>query len=172
MRSVGRSRLRASTGPPARCRRSSSGVRAASSFVAKRRRSSAAATSIEPGSAAASRRTSRPSDGGQLLLVDLARPDFPDACGRLLLPADILHLLRRRIPRPLARVERLRLQNYGRTVQRLRLGVHFALDFVDIFEVRGHPPAARGSVQSVSWGDGRRWRSTWSATGSRSRSPS
>ena len=97
---------------------------------------------------------SRISEDGQLLLVDLANPDFLDARGGLVLPADTFHVSRLRFLRPSAMVERLQLHNYDRRERRLRLGLVFAIDFADIFEVRGHRAAGRGTVTVRSERDG------------------
>ncbi|BCX18534.1 MAG: amylo-alpha-1,6-glucosidase [Geminicoccaceae bacterium] len=103
---------------------------------------------------------SRLSEDGQLLLVDLANPDFVDAEGRLLLPADRIHLQRVRLLRPDGLFERLRVLNCDRAPRRLELGLLFELDFVDIFEVRGHRPAGHGTVAVEAAGDGLRYRYT------------
>ncbi len=101
---------------------------------------------------------SRPDEDGILLFVDLANPDFLDSEGRLLLPADTIHLLRLRLLRSSAMVERIRVHNHGRTARRLHLGLGFAVDFADIFEVRGHPARGRGTVRTELGSEGVRWR--------------
>ena len=103
---------------------------------------------------------SRLAEDGQLLLVDLANPDFVDATGRLLLPADRIHVQRVRLLRPDGLFERLRLLNCDREARRIELGLLFEFDFVDIFEVRGHHPAGHGTVAVDVLSDGLRYRYT------------
>lgn len=96
---------------------------------------------------------SRSSEDGQLLFVDLANPDFIDAQGRLLLSADTIHIFRVRLLLADGLFERLRIQNFDTVKRQLRVGLHFELDFADIFEVRGHQPAGRGTIEARRSGD-------------------
>lgn len=101
--------------------------------------------------------SSRLTEDGVLLLVDLANPDLLDVSGRVAMAADSVHLLRLRVLTERGLFERLRLQSYEDRPRRLELALELDADFADIFEVRGHKPRARGersiacSRESLCW---------------------
>ncbi|MCX7629840.1 MAG: amylo-alpha-1,6-glucosidase [Geminicoccaceae bacterium] len=102
--------------------------------------------------------SSRLTEDGLLLLVDLANPDLVDPSGCLAMAADSVHLLRLRVLTEDGMFERLRLQSYEDRPRRLELAFELDADFADIFEVRGHVPAARGERTVEVLPDGLRWR--------------
>jgi glycogen debranching enzyme len=87
-----------------------------------------------------------------LLAVELANPDmYRD--GRVVLSRETLHLSRAKFLWQGSCYERLALHNFDSAPHRLRLGVAFAADFVDLFEVRGAERSRRGTLRSERSGD-------------------
>ena len=76
-------------------------------------------------------------DDNAMLTCDLTNPDLYDATGGLVLEHDLVHLRRMRFLWQAACHERLAVRHFGSAPQRLRLGLSFAADFADLFEVRG-----------------------------------
>jgi glycogen debranching enzyme len=76
-------------------------------------------------------------DDNAMLTCDLTNPDLYDATGGLALEHDLVHLRRMRFLWQAACHERLAVRHFGSAPQRLRLGLSFAADFADLFEVRG-----------------------------------
>src|SRR5262245_57453271 len=76
-------------------------------------------------------------DDNAMLTCDLTNPDLYDAAGRLVLEHDLVHLRRMRFLWQAACHERLAVRHFGSAPQRLQLGLSFAADFADLFEVRG-----------------------------------
>ncbi|WP_337877221.1 amylo-alpha-1,6-glucosidase [Elioraea sp.] len=97
--------------------------------------------------------SSRVSDDNHLLTVDLTNPDILDADGRLVLPRDVIHLMRTRFLHDGTCFERLRLENFDSTPREVELAIAFAADFADLFEVRGHRASGRGTIAARSESD-------------------
>lgn len=85
-------------------------------------------------------------DDNALLTCDLTNPDVYAADGRLILEHDVIHLHRMRFLWNSTCRERLALRHFGTTPQKLRLGLSFAADFADLFEVRGTRRERRGAL--------------------------
>ncbi len=86
------------------------------------------------------------SDDNLLLQVDLTNPDRFDQAGRLVLAKDTIHLLRWRFLFAGGLFERIRVENFDIEPRTVEITLDFDADFADIFEVRGHQPAGRGTV--------------------------
>jgi glycogen debranching enzyme len=87
--------------------------------------------------------TVRPDNG--LLDVDLTNPDiFAD--GRLRLAKDTFHLARAKFLWEAGCYELLTVASFAEGASRLELGLEFAADFADIFEIRGLERRGRGRV--------------------------
>lgn len=91
--------------------------------------------------------SSRVSDDNLLLLVDLTNPDIPGRDGQPPMPHDVLHVRRARFLWQDTCFEHLRIQNFDTVPRRFRISVELDADFADLFEVRGHRPSGRGTVQ-------------------------
>ncbi|HEX7054963.1 MAG TPA: amylo-alpha-1,6-glucosidase [Burkholderiales bacterium] len=89
-----------------------------------------------------------------MLDVDLTNPDLFDGEGRLALPKDTFHIARAKFLWQGCCHELLTLTSYAAQRQRLRLAIAFAADFADLFEIRGHRRARRGSVSARVLGPG------------------
>ena len=77
------------------------------------------------------------------LIVDLTNPDFVDG-KEVILPRETLHLFALSFLWEGAAYVRWRVRNYGLAPVDLRLGLVFAADYADIFEVRGMKRPRRG----------------------------
>ncbi len=88
--------------------------------------------------------SSTPRDDNAALIFDLTNPDLYDRAGALVLEHDLIHIRRLRFLWHGACYERLAVRNYDIAPRRVRLGLNFAADFADIFEVRGSRRPARG----------------------------
>lgn len=75
---------------------------------------------------------------------DAAAPDYEEPPG--VLQHDLIHIRRTRFLWKCSALERLAVHNYDTTAHQIRLGIAFAADFADIFEVRGSVRAARGTA--------------------------
>jgi glycogen debranching enzyme len=85
-------------------------------------------------------------DDNAVLSVDLANADLHER-GRLRLPRDTIHLRRTTFLWRGACYVRLALHNFDRQPHRIGLGVEFAADFRDLFEIRGSRRDRRGTVR-------------------------
>ena len=92
-------------------------------------------------------------DDNAMLTCDLTNPDLYDMAGRLVLEHDMVHVRRMRFLWQAACHERLVLHHFGNTPQRLRLGLSFAADFADVFEVRGTARLKHGQRHAGEVGD-------------------
>lgn len=90
-------------------------------------------------------------DDNLMLTVDVTNPDFFDD-DQLVLQKDMIHIIRSKFLWNATCNERIRLRNFDSKPQRMRIEVNYAADFADIFEVRGHPRAARGAVSARASG--------------------
>lgn len=85
------------------------------------------------------------------LIVDLTNPDLKDGM-ELVLPRETLHVFGLSFLWEGACYFRWRVRNYGLAPTDLRLGLVFAADYADIFEVRGIERLRRGRPLSPSVG--------------------
>ena len=84
-------------------------------------------------------------DDNSILTVDLTNPDiYLDQ--KLVLPKDVLHVVRTLFLWRGTAYQRLRIQNHGDRPFEVRLTLAFASDFADLFEVRGLRRARRGTA--------------------------
>lgn len=86
--------------------------------------------------------SSAASDDNAMLTCDLANPDLPN------LDHGEIHIRRSKFLWQTACHERLAIRNFSGRFQRFTLGIGFAADFVDLFEVRGTPRAERGTMRA------------------------
>src|SRR5690348_10588601 len=84
-------------------------------------------------------------DDNAVLSVDLANPDLHRA-GRLTLPRDTIHVRRTTFLWQGACYVRLALHNFDRQPHHIHLGLEFAADFRDLFEIRGSVRNRRGTL--------------------------
>jgi glycogen debranching enzyme len=86
-------------------------------------------------------------DDNIVLAVDLSNPDLPLAGGDtdMVAPYGTLHIARSLVVSDGLCIERLIVSNHGATPIELPMTLHFAADFVDLFEVRGTSRARHGS---------------------------
>lgn len=85
------------------------------------------------------------SDDNSALTCDLTNPDLSDEDGRLRLERDLIHLRRTRFLWNGTCYERLAVRNFDERARHVRIEIHFAADFADLFEVRGTQRARRGT---------------------------
>jgi glycogen debranching enzyme len=91
-------------------------------------------------------------DDNSMLTVDLTNPDiYVD--GTLILPKDMLHVVRTLFLWRGAVYQRLRMQNHDDRPLKVQLTFDFSSDFADLFEVRGLRRARRGVVTSGIFGN-------------------
>jgi glycogen debranching enzyme len=99
-------------------------------------------------------------DDNATLTCDLSNPDLFDASGRLRVHHDLIHLRRSRFLWNAGCFERLNIRNFDDQPRRIELGIAFAADFADLFEVRGahrerrgetHPPKIGASEATLSY---------------------
>jgi glycogen debranching enzyme len=84
-------------------------------------------------------------DDNSILTVDLTNPDvYIDQ--KLVLPKDVLHVVRTLFLWNGTAYQRLRIHNHGDRPFDVRLTLAFASDFADLFEVRGMHRARRGTA--------------------------
>lgn len=83
-------------------------------------------------------------DDNATLTCDLTNPDLFDDKGKLVLEHDLIHLRRSRFLWNAHCHERLSVRNYDDQPRHVRVGIEFASDFADLFEVRGTLRARRG----------------------------
>ncbi len=86
-------------------------------------------------------------DDNSMLTVDLTNPDTY-VNGKLMLPKDMLHIVRTLFLWRGAAYQRLRLQNHADRQIQVQLTFDFSSDFADLFEVRGLQRARRGLTTS------------------------
>ena len=86
-------------------------------------------------------------DDNAILSVDLTNPDLYDGA-RLILAKDAVHLLRSKFLWQGACYERIAIRNFSEKTERISLRLAFEADFADLFEVRGHSRAARGTQRA------------------------
>ncbi|HSU99728.1 MAG TPA: glycogen debranching N-terminal domain-containing protein, partial [Roseiarcus sp.] len=86
-------------------------------------------------------------DNNALLTVDLTNPDLFTA-GNLELARDTIQIGRSKFLFEGACYERLGVHNFGSDAHTLEFMFHFAADFADIFELRGHRRERRGKIET------------------------
>jgi glycogen debranching enzyme len=86
-------------------------------------------------------------DDNFTLSVDLTNPDIYEG-DRLTLLKDTVHLTRAIFLYDAACHERICLHNFGAREQPLRLRLHFAADFADLFDIRGHRRQRSGTLKA------------------------
>src|SRR5579872_2616629 len=84
-------------------------------------------------------------DDNAVFSVDLANPDLLRT-GRLTLPRDTIHLRRTTFLWRGACYLRLSVHNFDRQPRSIRLGLEFAADFRDLFEIRGSVRERHGTL--------------------------
>ena len=89
-------------------------------------------------------------DDNAALVCDLSNPDLLDADGARLVKHDRIHIRRVRLLHNAAAHERMAIRNFDDGVRTVRLTLHFACDFADLFEVRGAVRAQRGRMHEPS----------------------
>jgi len=85
-------------------------------------------------------------DDNATLTCDLTNPDLTDAKGQPTFEHDLVHVRRTRFLWNAACFERLSIRNFDEKPRRIRVGIVFASDFADLFEVRGSKRERRGSL--------------------------
>jgi glycogen debranching enzyme len=86
-------------------------------------------------------------DDNSSLTVDLTNPDIYEQ-GRLVLPKDVLHIVRTIFLWRGTAYQRIGVQNHGDRRASFDLRLNFDNDFADLFEVRGSVRARRGTGSS------------------------
>ena len=86
-------------------------------------------------------------DDNATLTCDLTNPDLFDDPDHLKIEHDLIHLRRSRFLWRASCFERLSIRNFDDRRRHIRVGVAFAADFADLFEVRGMHRKRRGEVQ-------------------------
>lgn len=92
-------------------------------------------------------------DNNAILTVDLTNPDFVTN-GAIVLARDTIHIVRSKFLWRGTCYERFAIRNFGDAPQSIQLSVHFAMDFVDIFEVRGNRRAQNGDTTHAATANG------------------
>lgn len=85
-------------------------------------------------------------DDNSVLNCDLTNPDLAAEDDRPRLLNDLIHIRRTRFIHDGAIFERITLTNFDHAPHSLMLELHFASDFMDLFEVRGAVRARRGEI--------------------------
>lgn len=83
-------------------------------------------------------------DDNAILTVDLTNPDLYEGT-RLVLVKDSIHVLRSKYLWHGTCYERIAVRNFSGKTERISLCLSFEADFADLFEVRGHTRARRGT---------------------------
>ncbi len=99
-------------------------------------------------------------DDNSVLTCDLANPDGVDSNGQVVLQHDLIHIRRSRFLWRGSCYERIAIRNFDTIPRRIQIGLTFAADFADLFEVRGtqrknhgihHPAVIDGSSVILSY---------------------
>jgi glycogen debranching enzyme len=85
-------------------------------------------------------------DDNATLTCDLTNADLVDGAGQIVVEHDLIHLRRTRFLWEAGCFERLSIRNFDTKPRRVQLGITFAADFADLFEIRGTHRARRGDV--------------------------
>jgi glycogen debranching enzyme len=92
-------------------------------------------------------------DNNALLTTDLTNPDFFDATGGLDIAKDTIHLVRAKFIWAGCAYERLAVRNFDTRAHDIRITLLFQVDFLDLFEVRGHRRRRRGRISAAVRGE-------------------
>ncbi|MGA2551527.1 MAG: amylo-alpha-1,6-glucosidase [Burkholderiaceae bacterium] len=84
-------------------------------------------------------------DDNAVFIADLTNPDLL-AQGKIALRRERIHVQRTKFLWNGACYERLVVRNYTDATRRVRINLHFACDFADLFEVRGEVRKRRGTM--------------------------
>jgi glycogen debranching enzyme len=84
-------------------------------------------------------------DANRVLGIDLMNTDISQG-GHVVLPKGTLHLHRSKLLCEATCLERIHVTNHGSDTADVRVGITFAADFVDLFEVRGMKRERRGDA--------------------------
>ncbi|HLH50432.1 MAG TPA: amylo-alpha-1,6-glucosidase [Roseiarcus sp.] len=87
-------------------------------------------------------------DDNATLTCDVANPDLYDPEGRLAFEHDLIHIRRSRFLWNAACFERIFVRNFDERPREIQIGLAFAADFADLFEVRGNHRDKRGETHS------------------------
>jgi glycogen debranching enzyme len=93
-------------------------------------------------------------DDNIVLAVDLSNPDLPLPNCDDLIPYGTLHVARSLLVRDGLYLQRLAITNHGAGALTVPLSLHFAADFVDIFEVRGTSRERHGELLAATTAPG------------------
>ena len=94
-------------------------------------------------------------DDNAVLTCDLTNADLQDTEGNIELEHDRVHVRRSRFLWNATCFERIVVRNFDNRHRRIRIAMHFAADFADLFEVRGSRRSARGRMHEPEVGPGR-----------------
>ncbi|WP_340265213.1 amylo-alpha-1,6-glucosidase [Sphingobium mellinum] len=86
-------------------------------------------------------------DDNAMLTCDLTNPDFTGENGRMTVEHDLIHLRRTRFLWKDAIYERITIRNFDTQAHIISLGISFAADFADLFEIRGMTRLRKGTMQ-------------------------
>jgi glycogen debranching enzyme len=86
-------------------------------------------------------------DDNSAFVADLTNPDLVED-GRIVLPRELIQIDRMRFVWGGALYERILVRNFDEKPFWVDLTLEFGADFVDLFEVRGQPRAARGTTHA------------------------
>ncbi|GBF26860.1 hypothetical protein MnTg02_01902 [bacterium MnTg02] len=86
-------------------------------------------------------------DDNAILSVDLTNPDLYDGA-QLILAKDAVHVLRSKFLWQGTCYERIAIRNFSEKTERISFRLAFEADFADLFEVRGHSRAKRGTQRA------------------------
>ena len=86
-------------------------------------------------------------DDNSVLTCDLTNPDVVDDARRIVLSHDLIHIRRSRFLWEGCCFERIAVRSFDGDPHRIRIGLSFAADFADLFEVRGTPRERRGTAR-------------------------
>lgn len=91
-------------------------------------------------------------DDNAMLTCDLANPDFIDDDGRVIVEHDLIHLRRTRFLWNDALYERITIRNFDTEIRSISVELAFAVDFADLFEIRGMTRPKRGQMRKAKVG--------------------
>lgn len=91
-------------------------------------------------------------DDNAMLTCDLANPDFFGDDGRVVVEHDLIHLRRTRFIWKDALYERITIRNFDTEARQISIGLSFAADFADLFEIRGMTRLRRGTMRDAQIG--------------------
>ncbi|HUD92133.1 amylo-alpha-1,6-glucosidase [Sphingobium sp.] len=87
-------------------------------------------------------------DDNAMLTCDLTNPDFPGEDGRVAVEHDLIHIRRTRFLWKDGVYERITIRNFDTETHRISIGLQFAADFADLFEIRGMTRLRKGGMRA------------------------